>query len=189
MSPWDHGLYMDRSPLKRSYSFDPVPENVDPKSIKGGEGCLWTENVPHAREAQRMFWPRLMALSEVFWSQKKNKDYSEFSNRLEAQLPRLAAENINYSKSIYNPRISGVRDSVNKTLQIKLEAEVNNLDIYYTFDGTEPDNYSLHYTGGLLTPPAGATDIKAVTFRNGKRAGIVISTPLKNLAKRRGHSD
>ncbi len=189
MSPWDNGLYMDNSPLKRYYNFDPVPDKVDPKFILGGEGCLWTEDVPHFREAQKMYWPRLLALSEVFWSQKKNKDYNEFSNRVEVQLSRLEAKNVNYSKSIYEPRISGVLDSVNKTLRVKLQTELNNLDVYYTFDGTDPDNYSLRYTGGLLATPMGATDIKAVTFRNGKQLSKIIKVPLKNLEKRWQHSE
>ncbi len=183
MSPWDHGLYMDHSPLERSYTFDPVPDKVDPKFILGAEGCLWTEDVPHLREAQKMYWPHLLALSEVFWSQKENKDYNEFSNRVEAQLPRLEAKNINYSKSIYDPRISGVKDSVNKTISVKLQTELKNLDVYYTFDGTDPDNFSLRYTGGLLATPIGATDIKAVSFRNGKQLSKIINVPLKNLVK------
>ncbi|MEO9022095.1 MAG: family 20 glycosylhydrolase [Ginsengibacter sp.] len=189
MSPWDQGLYMDHSPLKRSYSFDPVPDKVDPKFILGGEGCLWTEDVPHFIEAQKMYWPRLLALSEVFWSQKVNKDYNEFSNRVEGQLPRLEAKYINYSKSIYDPRVSGVVDSANNTLSIKLQTELNDLDIYYTFDGTDPGSYSLRYTGGLLAPPMGATDIKAVSFRNGKQSSKIIKVPLKNLKKRWQHSE
>lgn len=189
MSPWDHGLYMDNSPIKRSYSFDPVPANVNPKFILGAEGCLWTENVPHAREAEKMYWPRLMALSEVFWSEKGNMNYNQFTSKLEAHLPRLGAKNINYSKRIYDPQITGIKDTINKTVKVQIQTELSGLDVYYTFDGTDPDKYSPKYTSGFLNAPPGATDIKAVTFRNGKQIGKMIEVPLKNLGRRSRHSD
>lgn len=189
MSPWDHGMYMDNSPLRRTYSFDPVPGEVDQKYILGAEGCLWTEQVPQEREAQRMYWPRLMALSEVLWSPLNKKDYDGFAGRLQAQLPRLEVKNINYSKAIYNPRISGLRDTIRNTVVVKIETELKDLDVYYRFDGTSPDNYSPKYTSGYLTPPPGATDIKAVTYRNGKQIGNIIEVPLKNIGKRSRHSD
>ena len=184
MSPWDHGLYMDNSPLKRSYSFDPVPEKADSKFILGAEGCLWTEHVPHAREAQRMFWPRLIALSEVFWSQKKNMNYDIFMNKLQNHFPRLEAKNINYSNALYDPKISGERDTVNNIVKVKIETELNDLEVYYRFDGTKPDYYSPKYNGGYVTAPPGATEIKAVTYRNGQQVGNIVEVPLRNIGRR-----
>ena len=46
------------SRLTDSYSFEPIPEGVDPKLILGGQGNLWTESVPNFRHAQYMTWPR-----------------------------------------------------------------------------------------------------------------------------------
>jgi hexosaminidase len=189
MSPWDHGIYMDNSPIKRTYSFEPVPEHVEAKYILGAEGCLWTEEVPHPREAQRMYWPRLMALSEVDWTPADSRNYDDFTKRMEAQLPRLESKNINYSKAIYDPRISGIRDTTNNTVKVKIESQLDNLDVYYRFDGTPPDNYSPKYTTGYLTPPKGATDIQAVTYRNGKQMGTIIQVPLKNIGRHHRHSD
>lgn len=184
MSPWDHGLYMNNSPLKLSYSFDPVPEKADSKFILGAEGCLWTEHVPHAREAQRMFWPRLIALSEVFWSQKENINYDIFMNKLQKHFPRLEAKNINFSNALYDPRISVQRDTVNNIVKVKIETELKDLEVYYRFDGTRPDYYSPKYNSGYLIAPPGATDIKAVTYRNGLQVGNIIEVPLRNMGRR-----
>ena len=59
--------------LAKSYSFEPVPEGVDPKYILGGQGNLWTEQVPTLRYAQYMTYPRGWALAEVFWSPREER--------------------------------------------------------------------------------------------------------------------
>ena len=35
--------------LKKAYEFEPVPEGVDAKYIKGGQANLWTEQVYNMR--------------------------------------------------------------------------------------------------------------------------------------------
>jgi hexosaminidase len=89
MSPWNHGLYMDNSLIENSYTFEPVPDNVDEKFILGGEGCLWTEDVPDEIQAEKMYWPRLMALSEVFWSLKDKKDWNNFKIKINTLFPQF----------------------------------------------------------------------------------------------------
>lgn len=189
MTPWNHGLYMDNSPIERSYDFEPVPDSVDKNLILGAEGCLWTENVPTPRQAQYMYWPRLMALSEVFWTKKDKKDWNDFSSRLETQLPRLEARQIKYSKKIYDPIVSVTRDTVRQTTSVSLRSEINGVKIYYSFDGTDPDEYAQQYNGDALVPPIGATDIKAVSYRGGDQLGNVVSVSLKDRPGRRHHDD
>ena len=46
-----------------------------------------------------MLFPRLYALSEVVWTPKNKKDYTDFVSRLESHLKRSAQENVNYSQS------------------------------------------------------------------------------------------
>ena len=56
--------------LSKAYSFDPVPEGVDAKLVKGGQANLWTEQIWNYRHLQYMTWPRSMAISEALWSPK-----------------------------------------------------------------------------------------------------------------------
>ena len=40
------------------------------------------------------------------------------------------------------------------------------LTIYYTFDGTNPDNFYPKYTGVPLDIPKGASQIRAIAYRH-----------------------
>ena len=53
--------------LSKSYQFDPLPEGVDKKFIKGGQANLWTEQVYNMRHAEYMVWPRGWAIAESVW--------------------------------------------------------------------------------------------------------------------------
>ncbi|HKC35763.1 MAG TPA: beta-N-acetylhexosaminidase, partial [Chitinophagaceae bacterium] len=54
--------------LSKSYEFEPVPDGVNPKYIKGGQANLWTEQVYNMRHAEYMTWPRAFAIAESVWS-------------------------------------------------------------------------------------------------------------------------
>lgn len=183
MAPWDHGLYMDKSRIALSYGYDPLPSGVDPQFIWGAEACLWTEDVPHVREVERMFWPRAMALAEVFWSPLNRKDWDSFRKRMEKHLLRLDVLGVNYSKMLYEPRIMAITDRSN-VFGLSIETEINGLTIYYSFDNTDPDECSPKYEGRILTIPRGAVRIKAISYRNGKPIGKQIDRRLTDLRKR-----
>jgi len=68
--------------LKTCYQWDPVPRDVKPSLILGGQGNLWTESVPTDRHAEYMTWPRALALSEVFWSPVQKQQWPDFQNKL-----------------------------------------------------------------------------------------------------------
>ncbi len=81
--------YLDYSytqiPLKLSYSFDPVPEGLAPQyhhKIIGLGTQMWREWAPTVERVQEQSFPRVAAYSEVGWSQKENKDYESFLERL-----------------------------------------------------------------------------------------------------------
>jgi len=64
------------------YAFDPA-ENVsaeNEKQILGGEGCIWTEQLPQWRVLARAI-PRMRALSESLWSMPNTKDFQYFLQR------------------------------------------------------------------------------------------------------------
>jgi len=69
--------------LEKVYSFDPIPGNLEPefhKNILGSEACLWTEFVKE-ENVDKMVFPRLLAISELLWSQKK-ENYNAFNLRV-----------------------------------------------------------------------------------------------------------
>jgi hexosaminidase len=87
-------------PLEKTYSYDPVPDSLTPdqrKFILGAQANLWSEYIGNERKAEYMIFPRMSALSEVLWSQKK--DSVDFKKRLVTQVKRYQLWGANYSKA------------------------------------------------------------------------------------------
>lgn len=169
--------------LSECYKFEPIPDSVDAKFILGGQGNLWTESVPNYRHAEYMTWPRGLALSEVFWTPKNKRNWPDFIKRMEWQFKYMDASHVKYATSAYDPIISGVKDSTSN-LKVKVTTEIPGLDIYYTFDGTNPDNFYSKYEMKPLDIPKGASEIRVITYRDGKPVGHQINCPLSIVAKR-----
>lgn len=196
MSPWDF-CYLDlyqgdpaaepptygMCRLTDSYNYDPVPEGVDEKFILGGQGNLWTESVSNYRHTQYMTWPRALALSEVYWSPKSKRNWDDFISRMEMEFVRMDTAHIKYSRSAWNAIVKPQR-SGNGDLSVQLSTEIKGLDIYYTFDNSDPDNWYPRYTGQPLTFPKGATNLSVITYRNGKPAGEQFTVSKEELLKR-----
>ncbi|MES2704311.1 MAG: family 20 glycosylhydrolase [Bacteroidota bacterium] len=199
MTPSSGGLYLDHrqskspeeplsiggfAPLSKTYAYDPVPEVLtkeQAKHIIGVQANLWTEYIATPAKAEYMLLPRMLALAEVAWSPKGNKDFKNFSeDRLAHQLPRLDAAGYNYRV----PEPIGAMDTTvtGDKFSIQLKAPVEGASIHYTLDGNTPGTTDLLYTAPLaLTVPAG----KEVTFKcititpSGKKSNVV-TTKLKN---------
>jgi len=163
------------------YSFEPVPEGVDAKYILGGQGNLWTEQIPTFRQVQYMTYPRSWALAEVYWSPKETKNWDNFTKRMENHFERADLAEINYSKAVYDPIIK--TDLANGKLTLNMEAEISDLEIFYTIDGTMPDNFSPKYTKPVLLPE-GKITLRAITYRKGKPMGHLIILKRDELEKR-----
>lgn len=168
---------------KKTYSFDPMPEGVDPKYILGGQGNLWTENIPHMRAVQYMLYPRAWALSEVLWSPKEKKDWNSFTARMEEHFRRADRAGINYSTAVFD---AVIRTRMNNGMMtVEMESEMPGVDIHYTIDETMPDERSPKYSAPFTLPP-GPVTLRAVTYRNGAPAGHLIILKPEELQKRAG---
>ena len=168
--------------LSKCYQFEPVPDGVDPKYIKGGQCNLWTEQVYTLRHAEYMTWPRALAIAECVWSPKDKKNWDTFFPKVEQHFKRLDMAETKYAPSVYDPafKASFVKDS---TLQIELTTEVKDLDIYYSFDNSFPDKFYPKYKEPLLAPKE-AVMLKVITYKGDKPIGRMIAMPLSELYKR-----
>ena len=168
---------------RKSYSFEPVPEGVDAKHILGGQGNLWTEQIPTLRHAEYMTWPRGWALSEVYWSPKETKDWNSFAARMENHFDRADAAGINVSRAVYDAIIrTNMKDG---KMVLEMEGEVPGLDIFYTMDDTMPDALSTRYTGPVELPE-GPVTLRVITYRGGKPIGHLITLNRDALQRRVG---
>ncbi len=170
--------------LKTAYQFEPVPDGVDAKFIKGGQANIWTEQIYNTRHLQYMTWPRGFAIAEALWTPKEKRNWNDFVKRTEAHFQRLTLANVKYAPSIYDAIINAKKDSKEKLL-IELSTEIEGLDIYYSFDNSSPDNFYPKYTT-TLTPPKDAVKLRVITYRGSKPIGREITVLVKDLEKRAG---
>lgn len=86
-------------PLKKVYSLEPVPEELNEqegKHIIGAQGNVWTEYIATPEHAEYMTFPRACALAEVAWTPKAKKNWKFFQIRLAANQRHLKARKVNY---------------------------------------------------------------------------------------------
>jgi len=168
--------------MKKTYSFEPVPEGIDPNLILGNQANQWSEQIFDMRYAQYMTWPRGMAVAETGWSPKEKKNWNSFSKKVENQFEKLDAAGVRYAKSIYDPIVTTELNSKGELIGI-MEGEVEGLDIYYTINDQMPDNYSQKYTSPFLIPED-VISLRVISYRDGKQIGKYLNIPIEALRKR-----
>ena len=168
--------------LKDSYSFNPVPDSVPAEMVLGGQGNLWAESVPTFHHAEYMAWPRGWAIAEVLWTGPEKADWKKFYPRVEKHFQRAENAGINYARSMYNAIVTPVFTE-DGSLEIRLETEPGDMEIYYTFDNTDPDRFTTRYESPLRVP-RNATWLRVSTYRGNQQMGKVITLTIKELEKR-----
>jgi len=163
----ENRIYANLS-LEKSYTFEPVPEGIDPKYVLGGQGNLWSEVIPTLPFAFYMTYPRAFALAETFWSPKENKDWNSFIDRTETHFDRFDASLTNISKAVYEPIIHVYIE--NDRLLCELKNSIPNSEIYYTIDNTYPVQFGKKYTAAFEVPK-GDLSLRTQTFRKGNPIG------------------
>ena len=63
----------------------------------GIEAPIWTEYINEGEQADGMLWPRLLAVSERAWSQRR-RDYENFILRVKKQMEILEQMEVAYYK-------------------------------------------------------------------------------------------
>ncbi len=89
------------NPLSKVYAYEPIPQALNAKKgkfILGAQGNVWTEYMKDFKQVEYMALPRMLALSEVLWSQPEDKNYEDFLNRLKVNTRLLKQMGANYSQ-------------------------------------------------------------------------------------------
>jgi hexosaminidase len=87
------------TPLEKVYDFEPVPAELtaeEGKHVLGAQGNVWTEYMKTTEYVEYMVFPRLLALAEVVWSPRQERNWMDFKRRLPEQLERLGQLGVNY---------------------------------------------------------------------------------------------
>lgn len=90
--------YPQINSLERVYNFDPSNglTALEDQLLLGVQGNMWSALAQDVKDMNVQNFPRLLAVAELGWAAKSNKDYVEFCRRLEANLPRLDSMRIDY---------------------------------------------------------------------------------------------
>ncbi len=141
--PLNIGSYV---PLAKVYSFEPIPPELtadEAKYVIGGQANIWTEYMKTPEHIEYMAFPRMLALSEVLWSRKEDRDFADFQRRLNAILPRLDKQGVNYRI----PEPGGLQNIVTESNRVSITLKpAAGTRVHVTTDGTTPDERSAVYS-------------------------------------------
>lgn len=168
--------------MKKTYSFDPIPEGIDPNLILGNQGNQWTEQLQNMRNVQYMTWPRALAIAETSWSPKEKKNWNSFTKKVESQFEKLDAANVKYATSMYDPIVT-TQLNTKGDLIVNMEGEIDGLKIYYSIDDSMPDKFSDEFSKPFVLPED-VTILRVISYRDGKAIGKILSIPIESLKKR-----
>lgn len=158
-------------PLRKVYSYNPVPVDSlttqEQTHILGVQANLWTEYITTTEHVEYMLFPRLLALAETAWTADKSKNFEDFHRRLQSQYLLLQRNNVNYYRPSYRIHIQAEPDYTQQRYQVFFHTEQYRPTIFYTLNGSQPDQSARRYTGPFYTE--GTTIIKAAAFKNGRQ--------------------
>lgn len=90
--------------VQKVYSYEPIPfqlEESKHKFILGAQGNVWTEYINTPADVEYMILPRMLALSEVLWSSRENRNLAAFLGKIQVHFSWFKNLGINFSESVY----------------------------------------------------------------------------------------
>jgi hexosaminidase len=94
-------------PVDTVYNYEPYSVQLAPDEthyILGAQANLWTEYIATTDYAEYMTYPRALALAEVDWTEKDQRNYADFLQRTRTQQGKLLKLwHVNYAPQIFQP--------------------------------------------------------------------------------------
>ena len=181
MSPNPNGMYIDQyqgdpkiEPVtiggytlpKRMYEYDPVPDTLAKTGkghyVKGVQANSWAEYMYKNELREYQIYPRILALSEIAWTETANKDYEDFERRINNAYVRFDGHGLKYH--IPQPEQPyGSCNFVAFTDKATLEFTTTRpIKVVYTTDGSEPTPASDVYKAPIEYKQSGTLKIRSV---------------------------
>lgn len=132
--------------LNNIYTFDFQSDRLSAaqkEHVLGVQGNLWTEWVPTYDRMMYHYFPRMLAMAELAWTDPQHKDFTDFRRRVRKQLLSLHQLGVSY----HVPSITGMNTVTAFTDQATLHVSCDDplAVIRYTTDGTFPNTSSAKY--------------------------------------------
>jgi hexosaminidase len=173
-------------PLEKVYQFDPIPKELtaeEAKYVIGGQANIWTEYIETGDKVEYMAFPRILAIAESVWSTPENKNFADFKRRLAAHLPLLDRQNVNYRI----PEPEGLQNIVtDKEKTLITITPPAGTKVFYTIDGSTPDERSALYTRPFevtLADDSSATIKTVVQPPTGRKSVVYTATVVRGAMR------
>lgn len=181
MTPQNDGMYLDRyegdykidpvtiggkATIEDVYKYNPTPDTLikigKDHFIKGVQCNTWSEYMYTNDLREYRIFPRILALTELAWTNDDLKNYKDFERRIANACVRLDGHGINY----YIPQPEQPNGSCNFvafTDKASLEFTTSRpIKVVYTTDGTEPGPESTTYESPVEFTESGLLKIRSV---------------------------
>jgi len=171
MSPTSNAYFdysISTTDLEKVYSFNPIPKGLNSKEqnlIIGGECNLWSERILNEEGLDYKAFPRLLAMSEVLWTNPQEKNYPVFLQKVQEHYPILKQLNVKYGPEAIAVDINLTKDST-KFFAI-ISSKVGGLKFKYKWGDLEYKN--LDSSRRILVEKSGELVVQA--FKNESKYG------------------
>ena len=157
--------------LKMVYDYEPIPKELnkeEEKYVLGAQANVWTEYITTREQLEYMVLPRMLALAEVVWTPKANKDWLDFNKRLGYHFRGFEQKGYHYSQGNFKVAIKALPQ--NGKVMVNLATDSPMGEIYYTLNGKQPGINDLKYQAPFAIDTT--LTLKAITVINGMVKGI-----------------
>lgn len=136
--------------VEKVYAYEPIPKELNTlqaKYILGAQGNVWTEYMNNSKKIEYQIFPRMLALSEVLWSDTIGRKWEEFESRLVEQMKKLRKEGINVSSAFYKLNVEIKQSEKNGYVNIYVSSNYEKND---QWEKLFWQNKTLNYSGMIV---------------------------------------
>lgn len=166
-------------PLSKVYAYEPIPAELPAEKahhVLGAQANVWAEYMPTTYQVEYMVFPRMIALSEVLWSQQEKRGWEDFKTRLQAHYRLLQRKQVNYYRPSWQLEPKTVIDTIRKQTIVSFQTEQFQPVVRYTLDGSRPTANSTLYVKPVEVP--GTATLTAAIFRDTMLMGRPVTVPV-----------
>lgn len=161
-------------PLDSVYAYNPLPAVLTPEEqsyIIGTQANIWGEYIQTPEYFEYMAFPRLLAMSEVQWTQPEHKNFDSFAHRLDKEFKRLDYCGVNACRNFYEVNLNGAWNDSRQAYEVILQTFCPDAEIRYAVNDSVVGTSSAMYKAPI--PLSGDAVVYAAVYRGGKPLGKV----------------
>ena len=163
--------------LKDVYAFDPLPRTLttaERAHVLGLQANVWTEHIRTEARVEAMAFPRAAAVAEIGWTAEDRKSWSDFADRLPAELDRYRALGLGFDAPSLQPY--GLAEPDAEGAKVTLAGGLGLGEIRYSLDGKPPTATSPVYAAPFEAKIP--STVTAALFRGDKLLAAPVSLRL-----------